>query len=87
MDIQKLIVTVIVGLAIAYALWRFMPAALKRSLIAPLSGMGRGMGLSETRVRQMAQKLESSGACGSCDSCKACATPVEHAGRPLHLHK
>lgn len=84
---QTLIVAFIVGLAVAYALWRFLPASLKRAVIRLFSSTGRTLGMSEIHVQQLERKLESSGGCGSCDSCKACATPAEHNGQPLHLHK
>jgi hypothetical protein len=74
--VQNLIVALIVVAAIAYAAWRFMPAALKLKL-------ARMLGASEAR----AQKLGDSGACGSCSSCKACATPAEKNRQTLHLQK
>lgn len=73
---QNLIVALIVGAAVAYTLWRFMPATLKRKL-------ARRFGSSE----EQAQKAGSAGACGSCSSCKACATPAEKNGQALHLQK
>ena len=73
---QNLIVALIVLAAIAYASWRFTPAALKQKL-------ARMLGASEAQ----AVKLGSSGACGSCSSCKACATPAEKSGQSLHLHQ
>lgn len=73
---QNFIVALIVLAAVAYAAWRFMPAALKQKL-------ARMLGASEDR----AEKLGSSGACGSCSSCKACATPAEKSGQSLHLQK
>ncbi|MDE2598102.1 MAG: hypothetical protein KGL40_00610 [Rhodocyclaceae bacterium] len=87
MDTQTLIVAVIVGLATAYALWRFLPAAPKRALSRLFSSAGRALGMSEVRAQQLERKLESGGACGSCDSCKACATPAERSGQPLRLQK
>ena len=87
MDMQTLIVAVIVGLAMAYALWRFLPAAPKRALIRWFSSTGRSMGMSEVRAQQLARKLESSGAGGCCDSCTAGATRAERSGQPLHLQK
>jgi hypothetical protein len=74
--LQNLIVAAIVAAATAYAVWRFMPAALKLKL-------ARMVGASEDRAR----KLVKAGACGSCSSCKACATPAEKNGHALHLKK
>jgi hypothetical protein len=74
--LQNLVVAAIVVAAIVYAVWRFMPAALKLKL-------ARMVGASEERVR----KLGNSGACGSCSSCKACPTPAEKNGRTLHPQK
>lgn len=84
---QTFIVALIVGFAVAYALWRFLPASLKRALIRLFSSTGRRLGMSEVRAQQLERKLESSGGCGSCDSCKACATPAERTSQPLHLQK
>lgn len=74
--VQNLIVALIVAAAVAYAAWRFMPAALKLKL-------ARILGASEAQ----AQKLGNAGACGSCSSCKACATPAEKSAQTLHLQK
>lgn len=74
--VQNFIVIAIVAAATVYAVWRFMPAALKLKL-------ARMVGASEDRAR----KLGNSGACRSCSSCKACATPAEKNGHALHLQK
>lgn len=84
---QNLIVALIVGLACAYAVWRFVPAATRQALARRMSGLGRRIGLSEARAQRLERKLESAGGCGSCDSCKACATPAERSGHPMRLHK
>jgi hypothetical protein len=73
---QNLIVALIVVAAVAYAVWRFMPAALKQKF-------ARQFGASEAQ----AKKIGTSGACGSCSSCKACAAPAEKNGQALHLQK
>lgn len=84
---QNIIVGLIVALACAYAIWRFMPGGVRQTLARGMAALGRQIGLSESRAQRLERKLESSGSCGSCDSCKACATPAERSGQPLHFHK
>jgi hypothetical protein len=87
MDMQNLIVDFIVGLAIGYAIWRFMPANGRRAVARMLARISRMLGISEVQAQQIERKLESNGGCGSCDSCKACATPAEKSGHPLQFRK
>jgi hypothetical protein len=51
---QELIVALIVGLALVYTVWRFLPARWRRRLV-------RRAGLPE--------RVASAGACHSCDDC------------------
>lgn len=82
---QELIVAIIVGTAVAYALWRLMPARWRSRMAERTAKLARKLGLSEIRSRQVALRLENGAGCGSCSSCKSCATPAEHEGKP-HQH-
>lgn len=84
---QELIVAIIVGTAVAYALWRFMPTRWRSGLAGRTAKLARNLGLSETRSRKLVLKLESNAGCGTCSSCKSCATPAEHEGKPLQHYK
>ena len=74
--LQSLLVVVIVAGASVYAVWKLMPAAIRRTLAVRAAGLARRSGLSDANVRRVESKLATGGACGSCDSCKACATPT-----------
>jgi hypothetical protein len=71
---QLLMVSVIVVVAVTYALLKFMPAAARKAVAARVAIWAAGAGLSAVQARRVEAKLASGGACGSCDSCKACAT-------------
>lgn len=73
--IQLLIVAAIVAAASAYAIWKLMPAALRRALAPRAAAFVQRLGASDANARRVEAKLTTGGACGSCDSCKACATP------------
>lgn len=73
--IQLLIVTAIVTAASAYAIWKLMPAAIRRALAPRAAALAQRFGASDANARRVEAKLTTGGACGSCDTCKACATP------------
>jgi hypothetical protein len=72
---QEIIVALIVALAAAYAVWRWMPGSWRRAAAARLAAASQGAGLVDAeRARQLAASLAKSSGCGSCDSCGACST-------------
>ena len=73
--IQLLVVAAIVAAASVYAIWKLMPAALRRALAPRAAALAQRLGASDANVRRVEAKLTTGGACGSCDTCKACATP------------
>lgn len=83
--LQQVIVGLIVGLAALYALWRFMPAAWRRSAAAGLaSGTHRAGLVDADSARKLQARLGQASGCGACDSCGGCAsgkTPTQEAGR------
>ena len=72
---QLLIVAAIVAVALVYAVWKLMPAALRRALAPRAAALAQRLGASDANARRVEAKLTTGGACGSCDTCKACATP------------
>jgi len=62
-----------VAAAALYVGWRFMPAALRRWLAAPIGVALRRRGFAPERIVRLEAKLNGSGACGNCSSCNACA--------------
>jgi uncharacterized protein DUF6587 len=72
---QSLIVAAIVTLALAYAVWHWMPAAYRRKMATWLARAAGRAGLAEHQTQRLADKLGQPAGCSSCDSCGSCSAP------------
>ena len=76
---QQIGVTLIVGLAALYLLWRYAPAPLKRVLRTQLAAMARGVRWHWLAARIEAQSDTGSSCgtgCGPCQGCGPAKTPA-----------
>ena len=72
---QQIIVGLIVAVAAISALWRWMPAAWRRSAAGKLAEGSQRAGLVDAeRAGQLAASLAKSSGCGACDSCGSCGS-------------
>ena len=73
--LQQWIVGLIVFIAFACAVWRWMPAGWRRSAAQKVAAGSHRAGLvDQARADELAASLAKSSGCGSCDSCGACGT-------------
>jgi hypothetical protein len=72
---QQILVALIVALAAAYAVWRWMPGSWRRAAAGRLAAGTQRAGLVDAeRAQQLAASLGKASGCGSCDSCGSCGT-------------
>jgi hypothetical protein len=72
---QQIIVGAIVALAALYAIWRWMPAAWRRSAAGRLATGARRAGWVDAgRANALAATLSKSSGCGACESCGSCGS-------------
>jgi type II secretory pathway pseudopilin PulG len=75
---QEIIVALIVGLAAAYAVWRWMPADWRRAAAAGVAAGSQRAGLLDAqRAEKLAASLGKTSGCGSCETCGSCATGTD----------
>jgi hypothetical protein len=80
---QQIIVGLIVALAAAYAVWRWMPAAWRRSAAGKVAAGSQRAGLVDARrASVLAASLAKTSGCGSCDSCGSCGKASAAAATP-----
>jgi len=79
--LQYLIVGLIVGAALLYSVWVFLPAAVRGLAAARLARLATRSGMAEGKAQRLRAKLASAGACSECAQCKGCAT-----GKPQQPH-
>lgn len=73
---QEITVFLMVALAAVYAVWKFMPRALRGRLAQVTVGWARRRGrLSDDGAAALSRRLTASG-CGTCESCRACGPDV-----------
>jgi hypothetical protein len=78
---QQIIVGAIVALAALYAVWRWMPAAWRRSAAGRLATGARRAGWVDAgRANALAATLSKSSGCGACESCGSCGSRGAGAG-------
>ncbi|RYZ11409.1 MAG: hypothetical protein EOO24_06415 [Comamonadaceae bacterium] len=74
--LQQWIVGLIVFIAFACAVWRWMPAGWRRGAARRLAGATRRAGwVDAERADRLATALAQRSGCGACDSCGSCARP------------
>ena len=72
---QQISVGLIVACAAIYAVWRWMPAAWRRSAATKLAAGTHRAGLVDAqRADALAASLAKTSGCGSCDSRGSCGT-------------
>lgn len=72
--LQYLIVGLIVGAALLYSVWVFLPAAVRGLAAARLARLATRSGMGEGKAQRLRAKLATAGACSECAQCKGCAT-------------
>jgi hypothetical protein len=78
---QQIIVGAIVALAAVYAIWRWMPAAWRRSAAGRVAAGARQAGWVDAgRADALAATLSKASGCSACESCGGCGTGA--AARP-----
>lgn len=69
---QQIAVFVIVALALAYAAWKLLPAALTRRIASALLTRARRAGVASERLARWERRMAVK-SCGACDACNGCA--------------
>ena len=69
---QQIAVFVIVALAVAYAGWKLLPAALTRRVASALLARARSAGVASERLARWERRIAVK-SCGACDACNGCA--------------
>jgi hypothetical protein len=72
--LQYLIVGLIVGAALFYSVWVFLPAAVRGLAAARLARGAAHLGMTERKAQRLQSTLASAGACSECSQCKGCPT-------------
>ncbi len=78
---QQIAVFAIVFVALVYAAWKLLPAALTRRLASALISRARAAGVSGERLARWDRRIAAK-ACGACDACNGCAPPPASARNP-----
>ena len=73
---QEAIVALIVIAAAAYAVWRWMPGALKRKAAGAIADGGQRLGVTdEAGAQKLSDALSAPSGCGACAKCApSCAS-------------
>ncbi|HMA10190.1 MAG TPA: DUF6587 family protein [Ramlibacter sp.] len=72
--LQYLIVALVVGAALAYSVWVFLPAGVRGSAAVWLAGWAARSGMGEKKAQRLLSTLATAGSCSECAQCKGCAT-------------